>query len=237
MNDAVAKNYSKVKEMIAEACVKAGRDTNDVTVVGVTKYTDVQGVQACIDAGILNIGENLAQHALPKIEALGDAHQDVHWHFIGHLQTNKVKYLVPFVALIHGIDSVKLIQEVNKQAAKINRRVNCLLQVHIADEENKFGFTPSEIMEIFSSGILSTMENVRIIGLMGMATFTDNRLQIRNEFKKLKHVFDTIKLKYSHDYPEFKELSMGMSDDFQIAIEEGSTMVRVGSSIFGKRQY
>ena len=153
----------------------------------------------------------------------------------GHIQTNKIKYLVPFVSLIHGVDSYKLLSEIDKQAAKVGRRVNCLLQVHIAREETKFGFSAEELLEMLSSGEWKELKYVQICGLMGMATYTENREQIRAEFRGLKTLFDKAKSIYFDSEPSFCELSMGMSDDFQLAIEEGSTLVRIGSSIFGHR--
>ncbi|HEY6913487.1 MAG TPA: YggS family pyridoxal phosphate-dependent enzyme, partial [Paludibacter sp.] len=149
----------------------------------------------------------------------------------------KIKYIVPFVSLIHGVDSYKLLAEIDKQAAKAGKIVNCLLQIHIAREETKFGFSADELIEMLRVGEWQTLKNVRICGLMGMATFTDNREQIRTEFRGLKTLFDQVKTNYFDSKPSFCELSMGMSDDYQIAIEEGSTMVRVGSLIFGARQY
>lgn len=179
-------------------------------------------------------GESKVQELAGKYQRLP---KDIQWHFIGHLQTNKVKYLVPFVDLIQGVDSLKLLSEINKQAAKINRKINCLLQVHIATEDTKFGFSEQELIDCFESGVVQSYKNISLKGLMGMATFTDNQEQVQREFTGLKQLFDTIQKKHISYYVDFKEISMGMSDDYQIAIEAGSTMVRIGSSIFGQRVY
>ena len=163
--------------------------------------------------------------------------QDIQWHFIGHLQTNKIKYIIPYVTLIHSIDSANLLEAVNKEAKKHERVVDCLLQFHIAQEETKFCLDLEEAGQLLDSDEFKAMENVRICGVMGMATFTDDESEIRKEFKHLKSIFDTLKSDYFADQSQFKEISMGMSDDYLIAIEEGATMVRVGSKIFGARNY
>ena len=188
-----------------------------------------------ISLGPCDFGENYVQEALPKIQALSG--MSLAWHFIGHLQTNKIKYIVPFVSLIHGVDLFKLLAEIDKQAAKTGKIVNCLLQMHIAQEETKFGFSADELLEMLGVGEWQGLKNIRICGLMGIATFTDNHEQIRTEFRGLKMLFEQVKTTYFASDPSFCELSMGMSDDYQIAIEEGSTLVRVGSLIFGTRQY
>ena len=162
---------------------------------------------------------------------------DIQWHFIGHLQTNKIKYIIPFVSLIHSIDSGKLLEAVNKEAAKHNRVVDCLLQFHIAQEETKFGLDLQEARQLLESDSFKQMQNVRICGVMGMATLTEDEAQIRKEFHNLKNIFDTLKHDYFSDATPFKEISMGMSHDYPIAIEEGATLVRVGSKIFGPRIY
>ena len=162
---------------------------------------------------------------------------DIQWHFIGHLQTNKIKYIIPFVTLIHSIDTANLLEAVNKEARKHDRVVDCLLQFHIAQEETKFGLDLSEARQLLESEVFKQMENIRICGVMGMATFTDDEVEIRKEFKHLKEIFDTLKKDFFADQPQFKELSMGMSEDYPIAIEEGATLVRVGSKIFGPRNY
>jgi pyridoxal phosphate enzyme (YggS family) len=205
-----------------------------VKLVCVSKFHPNDSILEAYEAGEKIFGESKVQEVCQKQETLP---QDIVWHFIGHLQTNKVKFLVPFVSLIHSVDSLRLLEEINKQAVKAGRTVDCLLQVHIAREETKFGFSPEEVTEALSSDILQKMNSVRIRGLMGMATFTDNETQVHAEFRSLKTLFDQLRTSHTNDLPLFDTLSMGMSDDYRIAIEEGSTMVRVGSSIFGARQY
>jgi len=205
-----------------------------VQLVCVSKFHPDEAVLEAYHAGERIFGESKVQEMCGKYERLP---KDIRWHFIGHLQTNKIKFIIPFVELIHGVDSYKLLVEINKQAEKANRIVNCLLQIHIAKEETKFGFSPEELLEILDSGKWKTLGNVNICGLMGMATFTDNKNQVRAEFKNLKELFDAVKTTYFASDSSFKEISMGMSDDFELAIEEGSTMVRIGSLIFGLRAY
>lgn len=206
-----------------------------VKLVAVSKTHPVAAIERAYEAGQRIFGENKVQEMVDKSEQLPD---DIQWHLIGHLQTNKVKYIAPFVSLIHSIDSNKLLKEVNKRAKQNDRVIDCLLQVHIAEEETKFGLNEAELLEILESAPFATYENVRIVGLMGMATFTEDKTQIVREFKQLKSLFDQLKSAVSSK-PNWqpKELSMGMSGDFDIAIEQGSTMVRVGSKIFGARDY
>jgi pyridoxal phosphate enzyme (YggS family) len=203
-----------------------------VTLVAVSKTKPVSDLLVVYDAGQRHFGENKVQEMVEKHELLPT---DIHWHLIGHLQTNKVKYIAPFVYLIHAVDSFKLLEEINKQGAKNNRVIDCLLQFHIAQEETKFGLTFEEAESILQSREFVEMENVRIRGLMGMASFVDNKEQIHDEFRNLYNYFSIIKSHYFKYNSDFDTLSMGMSGDYQIAIEEGSTMVRVGSSIFGER--
>ena len=205
-----------------------------VLLVAVSKTKPVEDLQEAYDAGQRVFGENHALEMRDKHEVLP---KDIDWHFIGHLQTNKIKYIVQYVRLIHSIDTFNLLQAVNKEAVKHDRLVDCLLQFHIAEEETKFGLSMDEAEEILNSDIFKAMKNVRICGVMGMATNTDNMTQVRKEFHHLKEIFDTLKAKYFADCEWFKEISMGMSHDYPIAIEEGSTMVRVGSKIFGERNY
>lgn len=200
-----------------------------VTLVAVSKTKPVEDLQEAYKAGIRDFGENKIQEMCDKYEVLP---KEIRWHMIGHVQTNKVKYMAPFVHLIHGVDSLKLLKEINKQAEKNNRIIDVLLQQFIADEETKFGLDVEEIQQILQEEI-QHLPNVRVVGLMGMATFTENENQIRNEFKTLKSNFDSLK----NNFENITILSMGMSGDYQIAIEEGSTMVRIGSSIFGHRNY
>lgn len=206
----------------------------NVTLVCVSKFHPETAIMEAYDAGERIFGESKVQELTEKYNHLP---KDIQWHFIGHLQTNKVKYLVPFVALIHGVDTLKLLVEINKQAEKVNRKINCLLQVHIATEESKFGFSARELVELFESDNLKSLKFIRIRGLMAMATFTDNQEQVRNEFLGLKELFEKIKENYELNNPDFTVISMGMSDDYQLAIEAGSTMVRIGSLIFGHRAY
>jgi len=205
-----------------------------VLLVAVSKTKPVEDVQEAYDAGQRVFGENHALEMRDKHEVMP---KDIDWHFIGHLQTNKIKYIIPFVKLIHSIDTENLLQAVNKEAVKHDRIVDCLLQFHIAEEETKFGLSLEEAEEILNSEAFKAMKNVRICGVMGMATNTDDSVQVRKEFHHLKEIFETIKSKYFVGCEYFKEISMGMSEDYPIAMEEGATMVRVGSKIFGARNY
>lgn len=205
-----------------------------VTLVCVSKFHSEDAILEAYNAGERVFGESKVQELTAKQQNLPD---DIQWHFIGHLQTNKVKYLVPFVQLIHGVDSVKLLVEINKQAAKYQRIVDCLLQVHIASEATKFGFSEAELLDFLRSDDWRNLHYVRIRGLMGMATFTDNEVQVGKEFKSLKNLFELIKSEFSGRLQQFDVLSMGMSDDYRLAITEGSNMVRIGSKIFGHRFY
>lgn len=205
-----------------------------VRLVAVSKFHPNEAIEEAYGAGQRIFGESKVQEMDAKHESLP---KDIEWHFIGHLQTNKVKYIVPYVSLIHGIDSYKLLVEVNKQAAKVNRIVCCLLQLHIAQEETKFGFSFDECRDLLRAGKWNELKNVQICGLMGMASNTDNVEQIRKEFRSLHDFFQEVKSIWFADNDCFKELSMGMSHDYHEAIAAGSTMVRVGSKIFGERIY
>lgn len=207
---------------------------SNVTLIAVSKTKPVSDLQEAYEAGQRIFGENKALEMRDKHQALPT---DIQWHFIGHLQTNKIKYIAPFVTLIHAIDSLSLLEAVNKEAAKNNRVIDCLLQFHIAQEETKFGLDIDEAKLLLESESFKNLKNINICGVMGMATFTDDVAQVRNEFKNLKNIFETLKENYFKDNDSFKEISMGMSDDYPIAIEEGATMVRVGSKIFGARNY
>ncbi len=200
-----------------------------VTLVAVSKTQTVSAIQDAYDFGQRVFGENKVQELADKYTLLP---KDIKWHVIGHLQTNKVKYIAPFVTLIHSVDSLKLLQEINKQALNNERIIDCLLQFHIAQEETKFGLSIEEAQEFLDSIDFALLKNVRIVGIMGMASFTSDSNQVRGEFKTLKSIYDQLKSDYFSAENSFKEISMGMSGDFQLAIEEGSTMVRVGSSIF-----
>lgn len=202
--------------------------------IAVSKTKPVEDLQQAYYAGQRVFGENKALEMRDKHEVLPN---DIQWHFIGHLQTNKIKYIISYVSLIHSIDSCNLLNEVNIAATKKDRVVDCLLQFHIADEDTKYGLSFDEAQVLLNSPEYKAMNNIRIVGVMGMATFTDNQDQIRQEFRNLKSIFDRLKEQYFADNDSFKEISMGMSDDYPIAIEEGSTLIRVGSAIFGKRNY
>jgi len=207
----------------------------EVTLVAVSKTKPIADIQEAYDAGQRIFGENKIQEMVVKYDALP---KDIQWHMIGHLQRNKVKYMAHFVDLIHGVDSFKTLKEINKQAKKHHRIINCLLQVKIAKEDTKFGLTFDEITTILTSDELSPLENIKIKGLMGMATFTNNTQQIEEEFASLKLFFDQLKTKIkSKKNIELDTLSMGMSGDYQLAIKHGSNMIRVGSALFGARNY
>jgi pyridoxal phosphate enzyme (YggS family) len=198
--------------------------------VAVSKFHPVSALMEAYQAGQRIFGESKVQELIEKESVLP---KDIEWHFIGHLQTNKVKYIASFVSLIHSVDSIKLLTEINKQAQKYNRTVPCLLEVHIAREDSKYGFSPNEIRALFAEKCFDEFTNISIEGLMGMASLTDNEQQIRNEFHSLSSLFHEIKKEYA---PDFKTLSMGMTDDYNIAVEEGSTLIRIGSYIFGNRE-
>lgn len=202
----------------------------NVTLVAVSKTKPIADIQEAYDAGQRIFGENKIQEMVAKFDALP---KDIEWHMIGHLQRNKVKYMAHFVSLIHGVDSFKTLKEINKQAKKHDRVINCLLQARIAKEDTKFGLTFTDIEEIITSKELLELENIKIVGLMGMATFTDNQEQLVNEFSSLAKFFS----KNQEKHPKLSILSMGMSGDYELAIKNGSNMVRIGSSIFGVRNY
>jgi len=211
---------------------KSEVESDGVKLIAVSKTQPIEAIQEAYDAGQRIFGENLVQEMVDKENQLP---KDIEWHLIGHLQSNKVKYIAPFVKLIHGVDSLKLLQEINKQAQKNKRVIDCLLQVYIADEDTKFGLAYDEVIELLRSEEYQELKNIRITGLMGIATNTKNPKQITIEFNELKVFFDGIKTSFFRNDDAFKEISTGMSADYKIAIEEGSTMVRIGSSIFGKR--
>ena len=216
----ISENIKKYKDELPE----------NVKLVAISKTKPNEDLMEAYNAGQRILGENKIQEMTDKWEELP---KDIEWHMVGHVQRNKVKYMAPFVSLIHAVDSLKLLKEINKRAKQNERTINCLLQIKIAKEDSKFGISSEEAKEILNSEAYSKMENVKVIGLMGMATFTDDEDQVRSEFKYLKSVFD----KFRDEHPDLKELSMGMSGDYQIAVECGSTMVRIGSSIFGARNY
>ncbi len=214
----IKENLEKIKAELPES----------VTLVAVSKTKPVSELMQAYNAGQRIFGENKIQEMTQKWQSMP---QDVQWHMIGHVQRNKVKYMAEYVSLIHGVDSLKLLTEIDKQAKKHSRVINCLLQIHIAEEETKFGFDEKELFEMVHTSEFELLKNIKVLGVMGMATFTEDKKQIRKEFKKLKAIFDALKAQL----PDLQELSMGMSGDFTIALEEGSTMIRIGSSIFGER--
>lgn len=219
----IPQNLLKIKSSLPES----------VNLVAVSKTKPISDLMQAYDAGQRIFGENKIQEMAEKWEAMP---KDIEWHMIGHVQTNKVKFMAPFVSLIHGVDSLKLLQEINKQAKKNNRIIDCLLQMYIAEEETKFGLDEKELDEIlhFVQNDKNEMKNIRIVGLMGMATFTNNQTQIEKEFTNLKSIFDTTNQLLPSTF-QLLTLSMGMSGDYQLAIDCGSTMIRIGSSIFGER--
>jgi pyridoxal phosphate enzyme (YggS family) len=214
--------------------ILAALQPTQTQLVAVSKTKPVAQILAMYEKGQRHFGENKVQEMVDKYEALP---KDICWHLIGHLQTNKVKYIAPFVHLIHSIESDKLLKEINKRAQQANRIIDGLLQFKIAAEDTKFGMTLEDAKKMLDTSEYKTMHHVRIVGVMGMATFTEDKTQVQQEFRKLKHIFEELKTNYFADAPHFKEISMGMSDDYDIAIAEGSTMVRIGSLLFGERNY
>lgn len=221
----IKQNLTKINNELAQTQAR---------LIAVTKTHPPEVLLDAYEGGCKTFGENKVQEMVAKQAQLP---QDIEWHLIGHLQTNKVKHIASFVSLIHSVDSLKLLQEIDKQADKNNRVIDCLLQIHIAKEETKFGLSEEEALDLLTSFEMPTLTSIRIVGLMGMASFTDNTDQIRQEFRGLKKFFDKLTLMPAAENIAIKELSMGMSSDYQIAIQEGSTLVRVGSAIFGTRQY
>ncbi|MBL4704366.1 MAG: YggS family pyridoxal phosphate-dependent enzyme [Flavobacteriales bacterium] len=220
----IAKNLSEVLTTVP----------NNVELIAVSKTKPNSDIESAYHAGQRHFGENKVQELVQKWETLP---KDIHWHLIGNLQRNKVKYIAEFVHLIHAVDSLKLLVEINKQAEKHQRIINCLLQFHIAEESTKFGLSLSEAIKLIGDLDLGTFKNVKIVGVMGMATFTDDQHQIKKEFDQLNQIFKSLKTSLFQENPDFKEISMGMSGDYELAIQSGSTMVRVGSKIFGTRNY
>lgn len=203
-----------------------------VRLIAVSKTKPISDILEAYQVGQRLFGENKTQEMAAKFPLLEN---DIEWHFIGHLQTNKVKYIAPFVSCIHSVDSLRLLLEINREALRYNRIIPCLLQFHIAEEETKFGLSVEEAEAMLQSDTLTTLRNIELAGVMGMATFTEEMDQVRKEFRHLRVIFEKIKETFFKDEPFFRELSMGMSDDYRIAVEEGSTMVRIGSAVFGTR--
>jgi hypothetical protein len=220
----IAENIEKVKANLPE----------NVRLVAVSKTKPAELLLEAYDCGQRSFGENKVQEMVWKFDELP---KDIEWHFIGHLQTNKIKYIAPFVHLIHGVDSFKLLKSIDAEAKKVGRIIPCLLQFHIAEEETKFGLSMQEATEMLNSTEFKVLGNVKISGVMGMATYTDDEIQIRKEFANLKKYFEKLKSEFFTANFDFKEISMGMSGDYLTAIAEGSTMVRIGSTIFGERNY
>jgi pyridoxal phosphate enzyme (YggS family) len=220
----IGKNIREIVECLPE----------NVRLVAVSKTKPNEDIMAAYNVGQRVFGENKVQDLTKKYDELP---KDIEWHFIGHPQSNKVKYIAPFIKLIHGVESIKLLKTINKEAGKNERTINVLLQFHIAEESTKFGLSENDVFTFLESAEFKELKNVEIVGVMGMATYTDDEIQIRNEFAKLKSIFSTLKNRYFSGAENFTEISMGMSGDYQIAIEEGSTLIRVGSKIFGKRNY
>ncbi len=216
----ISENFARIKAQLPP----------HVTLIAVSKTKPVEVIQEAYATGHRIFGENRVQELVPKYEALP---KDIAWHLIGHLQSNKVKYIAPFVAMIHSVDSFKLAEEINKQAVKNNRTIDVLLQIFIAQEETKFGLSPDELIELLQSPEFQQLKHIRVRGLMGMATNTDNTEQVSAEFRQLKKLADEVKAQFN--LPHFDTVSMGMSGDFPLAVEAGSTMVRVGSLLFGGR--
>jgi len=219
---------SNIKELLDEL------HGSNAKLIAVSKTQPIEKIKEAYDAGQRLFGENKAQEMMTKHQTLP---HDIEWHMIGHLQTNKVKYIAPFVSLIHSVDSEKLLEEIDKQGKKSGRIIPCLLQVHIAKEETKFGFSPEEVIAILCGPVLPNLTNIEIRGLMGMATFTEHKEIIEAEFRSLKKLFDQLKERQLPSNAVMKELSIGMSSDYKIALQEGSTYVRIGTAIFGSRNY
>jgi len=218
----IAENITSLKQKIPSS----------VKLVAVSKTKPAGDIIIAYNTGQRCFGENRVQEILNKKDQLPS---DIEWHLIGHLQSNKVKFIVPFISMIQSVDSFKLLKTINSEALKINQQIDCLLQIHIAEEETKFGFSMKELDEMTDSHEFANLKNVRICGIMGMATFTDNTGQVRKEFSYLVKCFNSLKNRYFAEVPEFREISMGMSGDYNIAIQEGSTIVRIGNLIFGER--
>ena len=218
----IAQHIQQVTEQLPEGC----------QLIAVSKTKPISALQEAYAAGIRDFGENKVQEMVDKQAQMP---QDCRWHMIGHLQRNKVKYLAPFVTLVHSVDSLRLLREIDKQGAKVDRIISCLLQVHIAQEEDKFGLSDDELTDLLSSAELSHAKHVKVVGLMGMATFSEDLERVRPEFKHLKSLFEQAKAMDLPDNVRLEQLSMGMSGDYATAIEEGSTMVRIGTTIFGNR--
>lgn len=226
----IKKNVSMVEEKIQKACDRVNRE-NDVKLIAVTKTFPEELLSRCLAIGVTTIGENRAREMRDKYKTFGDQFQ---WHMIGHLQRNKVKYVIDKATLIHSLDSIRLAKEINKRAKKEDKIMDCLIQINAVDEESKYGFLPKDIDDVVEE--ISKLDNIRIVGLMNMAPFFDDPEKTRPGFKKMKEIYDSLK-NCDYENINMNYLSMGMSNDYEIAIEEGSNMVRIGSAIFGARDY
>ena len=229
MNNELQLRIGAIRQRVAEACKRAGRDPGKVQIIAVAKTKPVQAILAVQGCGLMEIGENYVQELVEKHRAIGDG---VRWHFIGHLQRNKVKYLAPFVGIIHGVDSLRLAEEINRQAAQQGRVIPVLLQVNTSGEESKFGVEPAAALAL-AEGLLR-LPNIRLEGLMTLAAFLDDPEAVRPMFRLLRQTRDELQQRTGHPLPA---LSMGMTNDFEVAVEEGATMVRIGTAIFGEREY
>lgn len=230
----IAENLKYVKERIQKSCLKAGRDEKEVTLIAVSKTKPVPDLMEAYQEGCREFGENKVQELVDKYEVMP---KDIHWHMIGHLQTNKVKYIAPYISMIESVDSLKLLKEIEKQAAKHDRVVKVLLELHLAEEDTKSGLSLDACRELLEAGEWREMKHVQICGIMMMASNTDDEQQIAQEFDEAARFFDEIKARYFADDDAFCERSWGMSHDYHIAVKHGSTMVRVGTTIFGPRIY
>jgi len=237
IDNVLLENIKNVFRKISSAAIRSGRNPFDVTLVAVTKTVDAGRIKEAVSLGLRVFGENRVQEAQKKIEECREQCADcrVEWHMIGHLQSNKVKYIAPFIAMIHSVDNLDLLSVINQEAIKNNRIIHCLLQIRIAQEETKYGLSPEGAHELLSAPEFQQMKNISICGLMGMATFTQDTARIRSEFRSLAGCFRQIKSDHFSTYESFSELSMGMSGDYPIALEEGATLLRIGTLIFGER--
>ena len=229
----IKENIKKVKDIIAETCIKCNRKTEDITVVAVSKTFDTAKIIEAYENGLKNFGENYVQEFLKKHEELSNK-KDIKWHFIGHLQTNKIKHIYDKVHLLHTLDSIKLAEKLNNTLKKNNKVLNALIQINIGEDPNKYGINKEEITKFLDK--VSSFKNLKIKGLMTITPFFDNPEKVRPFYREMKKIFDKV-FNYSADNIEIKELSMGMTNDFHIAIEEGATIIRIGTAIFGKREY
>lgn len=227
----IQKNILNIKENVKNTCAKIGRDPNEIKIIAVTKTVDVDKIKLAIKYGMNCIGENKVQEILEKYDKIDES---IEWHMIGHLQTNKVKYIIDKVHLIHSLDSIKLASEIEKRAERINKTINTLIQINVADEDSKFGIHPSEIDSFINK--LLKFKYLKIKGLMTIAPYVENPEDVRNYFKQMKSIFDNLKEKYEENI-EMKYLSMGMTNDYLVAIEEGANIIRIGTGIFGERNY